>query len=92
MTDTPSPITPEQARAAWLAELATLTPDEQKRIVYALDDMVPFLFEFAEGIAHPWFAKVPFGLGKTIEGMVDNYANAQEPKVLAFLVPDPSAS
>ena len=88
---TPAPITIESALAAFKAELATLTPDEQTRINYALTDLLPLIAELAEGAAHPWFAKIPL-VGGVIENAVDGAIGREEASILAMLAPAPAVA
>ena len=87
MTDAaPTPITLDSAVAALKAEIASLTPDEQTRINYALTDLLPLVAELIEGAAHPYLAKIPF-VGGVIEGAVDAGINREESTILAMLAP-----
>jgi hypothetical protein len=84
-------MTLDDALAAFHAEMAKLTPDEQIRINYALTDLLPLLVELAEGAAHPLFAKIPV-VGQLLEAGVDRAIEGQETTILALLVPQPVAA
>ena len=86
VTNAAPPLTLDSALAAFKAELATLTPDEQTRITYALTDLLPLIAELAEGAAHPYLAKIPL-VGGMIEGVADNAINAEEAKILTMFSP-----
>ena len=86
MTEPAAPITLESAAAAVRAQIASLTPDEQTRINYALTDLLPLVAELVEGAAHPYLAKIPF-VGGVIEGALDAGIVREENTILAMLAP-----